>query len=506
MMLSSSKPNKRSSCISPTTSASASQSHSHSEKKRIRASSPRIQQQAIERNQSRLSTLFSPASSRNSSLLFPHVAIVTNDNIRVLCRVRPLNKTEISTSGNTECIYVSEDKTQIEITTTNNGSSTYGPICETFAFNRVFDMNTTQEEVFQISALPLINNLFAGYNATIMCYGQTGSGKTWSMIGDSSTSETSGIIPRTALELFEKAKNISRGTLSFNVTFIEIYNETIRDLLDDKCRKSNLQIREDTSGEFFVNEVTEATIVNAKDLLKLMSRGSKNRAVGVTNMNEVSSRSHAVFTITLVQENETKDVTLISKLLLVDLAGSETIKKSGAEGGQAKEAASINQSLSTLGLVINALSNKSSKHIPYRNSALTKLLKSSLGYLIYKLLIPVIFTSYFLNCRGNSKTSLIITCSPSISNATESVSTLRFGERAKNVATKTSINETRRSTTADSSLLAEIIILKEQLRAAQLESNSRTPEEAVYMLNQKQETSALDKLQLGNQIIPTDLS
>jgi hypothetical protein len=200
------------------------------------------------------------------------------------------------------------------------------------------------------------------------------------MTGNASDATEMGIVPRVVLSLFQNIDN-AKDKISYKVvvTYIEIYNELIRDLLDDSSKKTNLQIREDTSGEFFVGDVTELIVSSCAELLGIMTRGSKNRATSMTNMNDKSSRSHAVFTVSLTQQNSTKDVTLHSKLVLVDLAGSEAVKKSGAEGGQLKEAASINQSLSSLGLVINALTTKGTKHIPFRNSSLTKLLRASLG-------------------------------------------------------------------------------------------------------------------------------
>ena len=200
------------------------------------------------------------------------------------------------------------------------------------------------------------------------------------MTGDTTDTALMGIIPRAASALFDRAENFKDGIdYKFSVTFIEIYNEQIRNLLDEGGRKSCLMIREGTGGEFFVSEVEERKITSSGELLRLMSKGNKLRATGATNMNEASSRSHSVFTVNLVQENSSRDVTILSKLVLVDLAGSEMVKKSGAEGGMLKEAAAINVSLSALGSVINALSTKGSKHIPYRNSALTKLLRTSLG-------------------------------------------------------------------------------------------------------------------------------
>ena len=200
------------------------------------------------------------------------------------------------------------------------------------------------------------------------------------MTGGTAGSASMGIIPRAAGALFDKADNFKDGIdYKFTVTFIEIYNEQIRDLLDESGKKGSLTIREGAGGEFFVSEVEERRIASSDELLRLMSRGNTLRSTGATNMNETSSRSHSVFTVNLVQENSSRDVTIMSKLVLVDLAGSEMVKKSGAEGDMLKEAAAINVSLSALGAVINALSTKGSKHIPYRNSSLTKLLRTSLG-------------------------------------------------------------------------------------------------------------------------------
>lgn len=308
-----------------------------------------------------------------------------------------------------------------------------------------------------------------------------------------------GIIPRTAIEVFAKANEQRSNSqhMSFSVNFIEIYNETVVDLLDsDKTRsRKGLQIREDVFGEFFVSDVSEVSVSSSHELLELMRRGTSNRSVGSTLMNQGSSRSHSVFTLTLVQENAARDVTTISKLVLVDLAGSEVARKSGAEGGQFKEATSINLSLSTLGLVINALSTKGSKHIPYRNSSLTKLLKTSLGYTYnpcatlspYAYLLIAYSYLYLCFISGNAKTSLIITCSPSALHSQESLSSLRFGERAKTVVNKSVLNETRRGV-SEGSLLAELAELKQQLRDALLQGTALDTQAIMESISEKAES------------------
>lgn len=387
------------SSLSFPTALSPSSHHSHAEKRRIRASSPLTPTPppSMSRSQSsRASAMLSPSLSRNSSLR-PSVSFsnVSQDNIRVYCRIRPLNGKELKMGGE-ECIRVSECGTEVDIVTPNEH---YGPVAERFAFAKVFGPLSAQEDVFRVTALPLIANVFAGYNATILAYGQTGryssslncftatdlilpsqSGKTHTMTGDAADVALMGIIPRAAGALFDRAYNFKDGIdYKFTVTFIEIYNEQIRDLLNEGDKKGPLVIREGVGGEFFVSEVEERSIASSDELLRLMGRGNRLRSTGATNMNEASSRSHSVFTVNLVQENSARDVTIMSKLVLVDLAGSEMVKKSGAEGGMLKEAAAINVSLSALGAVINALSTKGSKHIPFRNSALTKLLRTSLG-------------------------------------------------------------------------------------------------------------------------------
>ena len=279
---------------------------------------------------SRRSVVLSPGGIGIGGNNASGLGLLTNeDNIRVHCRLRPLSLKE-KAQGGTECLSVSETNTEIEIITPNNN---YGPVVEVFSFHRVFDADTSQEEIFNETAEPLIENLFAGYNATILAYGQTGSGKTHTMYGSNCSGNTldgmgidpdCGIIPRTTRALFSRMNNKEKMgqdamTFTLKVSFIEIYNEAIRDLFDDRGKKgSSLQTREDPlTGEFIVLDVTELLITSSEELLQLMERGSKNRAVGVTNMNEKSSRSHSLFSITLLQENPAQHTSISSKVIRV---------------------------------------------------------------------------------------------------------------------------------------------------------------------------------------------
>lgn len=237
-------------------------------------------------------------------------------------------------------------------------------------------------------------------------------------------SNLKGIIPRSVEALFEGVGEADENIeFTFKVSYIEIYMEKIRDLLDDTRLKVNLAVREDKIKGLYVAGVTEEYVTSVPELLDIMAKGSTNRATAATGMNEGSSRSHSVFTVTVTQRNVTNNGSKSGKLVLVDLAGSETVKKTGASGQQLEEAKTINKSLSALGGVINALTDEKNTHIPYRDSKLTRLLQDSLG--------------------GNSKTVLIVAVSPSSFNASETISTLRFGTRAKSIQNKVTINQTR---------------------------------------------------------------
>jgi len=302
-----------------------------------------------------------------------------------------------------------------------NASIQIEQVGKSFRFDRVFGVNATQHEVFQVTALPLVHDVMQGFNATIFAYGQTGSGKTYSMMGDAKSEKTKGIIPRLVDSIFQSIEDADHSMeFTVKLSYVEIYMERIRDLLDPE--KNNLKIRESSRG-VWIQDVTENYVVDYDQVLDNMLQGQHNRAIASTNMNLESSRSHSVFMFTLGQTNKQTGSKKKSKLILVDLAGSESVGKTGAHGHTLNEAKHINKSLSALGNVINALSSSSgaNSHIPYRDSKLTRLLSDSLG--------------------GNSKTCLIITCSPAGDNKEETLSTCRFGNRAKNIKNKPKVNQ-----------------------------------------------------------------
>uniref|UniRef100_A0A673MR86 Kinesin-like protein KIF13B n=1 Tax=Sinocyclocheilus rhinocerous TaxID=307959 RepID=A0A673MR86_9TELE len=286
-----------------------------------------------------------------------------------------------------------------------------------------------QDVVFQCLGESLLHNAFQGYNACIFAYGQTGSGKSYTMMG---SVDQPGLIPRLCSSLFERTVQHQREEECFTVevSYMEIYNEKVRDLLDPKGSRQALRVREHKVLGPYVDGLSRLAVESYKDIESLMSEGNKSRTVAATNMNEESSRSHAVFNIILT--HTLKDLQSgtsgekVSKLSLVDLAGSERAAKTGAAGERLKEGSNINKSLTTLGLVISALADQGAgknknKFVPYRDSVLTWLLKDSLG--------------------GNSRTAMVATVSPAADNYDETLSTLRYADRAKSIVNHAVVNE-----------------------------------------------------------------
>ncbi|CAL4944411.1 unnamed protein product [Urochloa decumbens] len=348
-----------------------------------------------------------------------------DNNVQVVIRIRPLSGSEISLQGQKKC--VRQDSSQ-SLTWTGHPESR-------FTFDLVADEHVTQENMFKVAGVPMVDNCIAGYNSCMFAYGQTGSGKTHTMLGDIENgtrrnNSNCGMTPRVFEHLFariQKEKEIRRDEklrFTCKCSFLEIYNEQILDLLNPNS--VNLQIREDAKKGVHVENLTEHEISNAREALQQLIEGAANRKVAATNMNRASSRSHSVFTCLVESKWESQGINhhRFSRLNLVDLAGSERQKSSGAEGERLKEATNINKSLSTLGLVITnliAVSNKKSHHVPYRDSKLTFLLQDSLG--------------------GNSKTTIIANISPSHCCAAETLSTLKFAQRAKYIRNNAIINE-----------------------------------------------------------------
>uniref|UniRef100_A0A4W3HQ68 Kinesin family member 13A n=1 Tax=Callorhinchus milii TaxID=7868 RepID=A0A4W3HQ68_CALMI len=311
-----------------------------------------------------------------------------------------------------------------------------------------------QEIVFKCLGEGILENAFQGYNACIFAYGQTGSGKSFSMMGNV---EQPGLIPRLCGALFERVskEECESHTFKVEVSYMEIYNEKVRDLLDPKGSRHSLKVREHKVLGPYVDGLSQLAVTGFEDIESLMSEGNKSRTVAATNMNEESSRSHAVFNIILTQTlydvQSSTSGEKVSKLSLVDLAGSERVSKTGAAGERLKEGSNINKSLTTLGLVISALADKvggksKNKFVPYRDSVLTWLLKDNLG--------------------GNSKTAMIATISPSGDNYEETLSTLRYADRAKRIVNHAVVNEDPNAKIIRE-LREEVEKLKEQLNQAE---------------------------------------
>ena len=326
----------------------------------------------------------------------------------VVARFRPQNKTEIAHGG--EPIVKFLDDETCSITSSPNAP---------FAFDRVFDMASSQADIFDFSIRTTVQDVMNGYNGTVFAYGQTGAGKSYTMMGDINNESTKGVIPRIAEQIFNYIQQDASSTTTFTVgvSYMEIYMERIRDLLNPN--NVNLPIHDSAKGPY-VKDLTQIYVDEVDQVYKAMELGSMARVTASTNMNQESSRSHSIFVLSIAQKDTITGTEKTGMLYLVDLAGSEKVGKTGATGQTLEEAKKINTSLSSLGNVINALTDGKSTHVPYRDSKLTRILQESLG--------------------GNSRTTLVINCSPSSYNEQESISTLRFGMRAKSIKNKAKIN------------------------------------------------------------------
>ncbi|KAM6981037.1 kinesin-like protein KIF13B [Aplochiton taeniatus] len=361
---------------------------------------------------------------------------LNDSNVKVAVRVRPFNRREKDL--NTKCVVEMEkNQTILQPGGGNLGKGDSRTQTKVFAYDYCFwsmdesekDKFAGQDVVFQCLGESLLQNAFQGYNACIFAYGQTGSGKSYTMMG---SVDQPGLIPRLCSSLFDRTLLEQREEESFTVevSYMEIYNEKVRDLLDPKGSRHPLRVREHKVLGPYVDGLSRLAVASYKDIESLMSEGNKSRTVAATNMNEESSRSHAVFNIILT--HTLKDLhsgtsgEKVSKLSLVDLAGSERAAKTGAAGDRLKEGSNINKSLTTLGLVISALAEQGAgknktKFVPYRDSVLTWLLKDSLG--------------------GNSRTAMVATVSPAADNYDETLSTLRYADRAKSIVNHAVVNE-----------------------------------------------------------------
>uniref|UniRef100_A0A8C4HTB7 Kinesin-like protein n=1 Tax=Dicentrarchus labrax TaxID=13489 RepID=A0A8C4HTB7_DICLA len=373
-------------------------------------------------------------------------------NIQVVVRCRPFNTMERKSShGVIDC-----DPNRKEVMVKTGGMNDKASR-KTYTFDMVFGPAAKQIDVYRSVVCPILDEVIMGYNCTVFAYGQTGTGKTFTMEGERSPDEQftweedplAGIIPRTLHQIFEKLSE--NGTeFSVKVSLLEIYNEELFDLLSPtEDVTERLQLFDDPRNKrgVVVKGLEEVTVHNKDEVYQILERGSAKRRTASTLMNAYSSRSHSVFSVTIHMKEITLDgeeLVKIGKLNLVDLAGSENIGRSGAVDKRAREAGNINQSLLTLGRVITALVEKR-PHVPYRESKLTRILQDSLG--------------------GRTKTSIIATVSPSSSNLEETLSTLEYASRAKNIMNKPEVNQKLTKRTLIKEYTEEIERLKRDLAA-----------------------------------------
>ncbi|KAL1558091.1 Kinesin-like protein KIN-5D [Salvia divinorum] len=376
-------------------------------------------------------------------------------NVQVIVRCRPLSEDEarIHTPVVISC---NENKREVCAVQTIANKQ----IDRTFLFDKVFGPSSQQKDLYEQAVCPIVFEVLEGYNCTIFAYGQTGTGKTYTMEGGSRKKNgeypsDAGVIPRAVRQIFDILE-AQHAEYSMKVTFLELYNEEISDLLapeetskfpEDKSKKP-IALMEDGKGGVFVRGLEEEIVTTANEIYKILEKGSAKRKTAETLLNKQSSRSHSIFSITIhIKEctPEGEEMIKCGKLNLVDLAGSENISRSGAREGRAREAGEINKSLLTLGRVINALVEHSG-HVPYRDSKLTRLLRDSLG--------------------GKTKTCIIATVSPSVLCLEETLSTLDYAHRAKNIKNKPEINQKMMKSAVIKDLYFEIDRLKQEVYAA----------------------------------------
>uniref|UniRef100_A0A1A7Y5P8 Kinesin-like protein n=1 Tax=Iconisemion striatum TaxID=60296 RepID=A0A1A7Y5P8_9TELE len=347
----------------------------------------------------------------------------SSESVKVVVRCRPLNRKEES-NGPAGGI-VQMDLRLGQVILRNPRAPPSEPL-KTFTFDAVYDANSKQRDLYDESVRPLIDSVLAGFNGTIFAYGQTGTGKTYTMQGAWLDPEKRGVIPNAFDHIFTHiSRSQSDKQYLVRASYLEIYREEIRDLLDPNHGSARgLELRESPETGVYVQDLTSCVCKSIKEIEEVMNVGNQARAVGATDMNEHSSRSHALFLITVECSQPGPDGRKhirVGRLNLVDLAGSERQAKTGVQGERLKEAAKINLSLSALGNVISALADGRSGHVPYRDSKLTRLLQDSLG--------------------GNAKTVMVATLGPASLHYDETLTTLRYANRAKNIQNQPRVNE-----------------------------------------------------------------
>ncbi|KAK1412771.1 hypothetical protein QVD17_34272 [Tagetes erecta] len=414
-------------------------------------------------------------------------------NVQVLLRCRPFSDDELR--SNAPHVVTCNDQ-QREVAVSQNIAGKQ--IDRVFTFDKVFGPNAHQKDLYEQAVIPIVNEVLEGFNCTIFAYGQTGTGKTYTMEGDCKRTKSgpkgvlpsgAGVIPRAVKQIFDTLEH-QNAEYSVKVTFLELYNEEITDLLApeeiskvvEEKQKKLLPLMEDGKGGVLVKGLEEEIVTSASEIFTLLERGSAKRKTAETLLNKQSSRSHSLFSITIhIKEANPEGEELIKcgKLNLVDLAGSENISRSGAREGRAREAGEINKSLLTLGRVITALVEHLG-HIPYRDSKLTRLLRDSLG--------------------GRTKTCIIATVSPAVHCLEETLSTLDYAHRAKNIKNKPEVNQKMMKTTLIKDLYGEIERLKGEVYATREKNGVYIPKERYYQ-EQLERKSMVDQIeQMGVKI------
>eukprot|EP00252_Welwitschia_mirabilis_P020280 TRINITY_DN4937_c0_g1_i1.p1 TRINITY_DN4937_c0_g1~~TRINITY_DN4937_c0_g1_i1.p1 ORF type:complete len:1049 (+),score=167.40 TRINITY_DN4937_c0_g1_i1:454-3600(+) len=406
-------------------------------------------------------------------------------NVQVILRCRPYNEDELRVHA-PQVISCNEQRREVSVYKTTSIKQ----IDRTFTFDRVFGPNSQQQDLYEQAITPIVNEVLDGFNCTIFAYGQTGTGKTYTMEGGGRKTKNgelppdAGVIPRAVRQIFDTLE-AQQAEYNMKVTFLELYNEEITDLLaadefpklnEDKSKKP-IALMEDGKGGVLVRGLEEEIVCSANEIYTLLERGSAKRRTAETLLNKQSSRSHSIFSITIhIKEATPEGEELIKcgKLNLVDLAGSENISRSGAREGRAREAGEINKSLLTLGRVITSLVEHLG-HIPYRDSKLTRLLRDSLG--------------------GKTKTCIIATVSPSVYCLEETLSTLDYAHRAKSIKNKPEVNQKMMKSALIKDLYGEISRLKQEVFAAREKNGIYLPRER-FLQDEAEKKAMSEKIEL----------
>lgn len=348
----------------------------------------------------------------------PRTAVDKSEAVKVIVRCRPLSVSEIS-DGHQSVVDVLTNRGVIELRNPKEPNETP----KVFTFDSVYDPRSRQLDLYDETFRDLVDSVLNGFNGTIFAYGQTGTGKTFTMEGVHDDPELRGVIPNAYNHIFQHIAQSRNQQYLVRASYLEIYQEEVRDLLS-RDPKIRLELKERPDVGVYVKDLSSFVTKSVEEIEHVMSVGHANRTVGRTNMNEHSSRSHAIFMVTIECSEpglDGQNHIRVGRLNLVDLAGSERQSKTGSHGERFKEATKINLSLSALGNVISALVGGKSTHVPYRDSKLTRLLQDSLG--------------------GNSRTVMVANIGPASYNYEETLSTLRYANRAKNIKNKPRINE-----------------------------------------------------------------